>query len=217
MRQCTRPPSRAAQEANGGGAPARGRCLAGFDNNGWLAVLVKKAFIEGSRGFTPPRALLEKEQVGEIHWDNWQEVSLLLGFSLSLFLLYLLMPVVMRLSSATAANLSILSADFYSLLIGVYVFHYKFHWLYLVSFGLVIAGVALYSAKPTPLGLRRSQDSDPALSFATGTVNSSQYGPLPVMASDGTGPLLSVSHAVSVHTFGTESSPKPNGAPVCAS
>lgn len=162
-------------------------------------------------------ALLEKEQVGEIHWDNWQEVSLLLGFSLSLFLLYLLMPVVMRLSSATAANLSILSADFYSLLIGVYVFHYKFHWLYLVSFGLVIAGVALYSAKPTPLGLRRSQDSDPALSFATGTVNSSQYGPLPVMASDGTGPLLSVSHAVSVHTFGTESSPKPNGAPVCAS
>ncbi|EEC16596.1 hypothetical protein IscW_ISCW021891, partial [Ixodes scapularis] len=140
-------------------------------------------------------------------------VSLLLGFSLSLFLLYLLMPVVMRLSSATAANLSILSADFYSLLIGVYVFHYKFHWLYLVSFGLVIAGVALYSAKPTPLGLRRSQDSDPALSFTTGTVNGSQYGPLPVMASDGTGPLLSVSHAVSVHTFGTESSPKPNGAP----
>lgn len=52
-------------------------------------------------------------------------VSLLLGFSLSLFMMYLLMPVVMRMSSATAVNLSILSADFYALLIGVYVFQYK--------------------------------------------------------------------------------------------
>ncbi|XP_077488662.1 solute carrier family 35 member F2-like [Amblyomma americanum] len=172
-------------------------------------------------------ALLEKEKVGEIHWDDWHEVSMLLGFSGSMFLLYLLMPVVIRLSSATAANLSILSADFYALAIGVFVFHYKFHWLYMVSFCLVIGGVALYSAKPTPLGLgQRERDSEEALAYtpsgggagggAAGVgCTATQYGS--ACTEHGSAPLLSVSHAVSVHAFGAhqhqhEPSPKTNGA-----
>lgn len=177
-------------------------------------------------------ALLEKEKVGEIHWDDWQEVSLLLGFSGSLFLLYLLMPVVIRLSSATAANLSILSADFYALAIGVFVFHYKFHWLYMVSFGLVIVGVAVYSAKPTPIGVgQQERGSEEALAYApsaaAGTAECAatcQYAQT-TRTEDSSAQLLSVSHAVSVHAFGPhhhhhhhhhhqqlEPSPKTNGA-----
>lgn len=167
-------------------------------------------------------ALLEKEKVGEIQWDDWQQVSMLLGFSGCLFLLYLLMPVVIRLSSATAANLSILSADFYALAIGVFVFHYKFHWLYMVSFCLVIVGVALYSAKSTPLGLGHHQDrdSEEALAYSPSGVGVAGGGcPVTQYGSSGTehgsAPLISVSHAVSVHAFGThqhEPSPKTNGA-----
>ncbi|KAL3211496.1 hypothetical protein MRX96_036374 [Rhipicephalus microplus] len=161
-----------------------------------------------------------RKKVGEIHWDDWQEVSMLLGFSGCLFLLYILMPVVIRLSSATAANLSILSADFYALAIGVFVFHYKFHWLYMVSFCLVIAGVALYSCKPTPLGLgHREGDSEEALAYAPSAGVAGGVCPVTQYGSSGTehgaGPLISVSHAVSVHhAFGTahEPSPKTNGA-----
>lgn len=96
-------------------------------------------------------AILEREEIATINWDKWQEVVLLVGFSLCLFFIYITMPVVLKLSSATTANLSILTADFYSLAIGLYVFDFKFHWLYFVSFFLVMLGVVVYSLKPTPL------------------------------------------------------------------
>lgn len=47
------------------------------------------------------------------------------GFGICLFLLYNLMPFVMQFSSATVVNLSLLTADFYSLLCGLLLFHYK--------------------------------------------------------------------------------------------
>lgn len=63
--------------------------------------------------------------MGSINWEKWQEVSLLLAFSVCLLLLYITMPLVLQLSSATAVNISILSADFYSLIIGLYLFNFK--------------------------------------------------------------------------------------------
>ena len=47
------------------------------------------------------------------------------GFGICLFLLYNLMPTAMQFSSATVVNLSLLTADFYSLLCGIFLFHYK--------------------------------------------------------------------------------------------
>ena len=35
------------------------------------------------------------------------------------------MPIAMQFSSATVVNLSLLTADFYSLLCGLFLFHYK--------------------------------------------------------------------------------------------
>ena len=52
-------------------------------------------------------------------------VLFVIGFGLCLFLLYNLMPVVIKLSSATVVNLSLLTADFYSLFCGLFLFHYK--------------------------------------------------------------------------------------------
>ena len=53
------------------------------------------------------------------------------GFGVSQFLFYTVMPQVMRFSSALIVNLSLLTADFYTLFFGIFVFHYK------VSFWLV--------------------------------------------------------------------------------
>jgi solute carrier family 35 protein F1/2 len=49
----------------------------------------------------------------------------LLGFAGCLFALYSLMPIVMERTSAASVNLNLLSADFYALLIGLFLFQYK--------------------------------------------------------------------------------------------
>ena len=49
----------------------------------------------------------------------------LVVFVVCLFLLYSTMTVVIQMTSATIVNLSILSADFYTLLFGLFLFNYK--------------------------------------------------------------------------------------------
>lgn len=97
---------------------------------------------------------------------------LLIGFALFLFTLYSLVPILMRLSSATIFNLSLLTTDFYSLLFGLFLFHYKvsrekekggcllrtrvlvsnhafqFSALYFLAFALVVIGVLIYHQAP---------------------------------------------------------------------
>ncbi|KAJ7363595.1 hypothetical protein OS493_009755 [Desmophyllum pertusum] len=93
--------------------------------------------------------ILERHQLSAIEWD-YKIALYLIGFGLCLFLLYNLMPVAMKLSSATVVNLSLLTADFYSLLCGLFLFHYKFSALYLGSLAFIILGVIVYNLKPTP-------------------------------------------------------------------
>jgi len=47
------------------------------------------------------------------------------GFAVCLFLLYALMPLVIAKIGAMAVNLNLLSADFYALLLGLFLFQYK--------------------------------------------------------------------------------------------
>ncbi|XP_022249110.1 solute carrier family 35 member F2-like [Limulus polyphemus] len=96
-------------------------------------------------------AILERKELAVINWGKLEQVAALLVFSTCLFLLYVIMPFLMKITSATAVNLSILTSDFYSLLFGIYLLKYEFHWLYLLSFTFVIIGVAVYSTKPAPV------------------------------------------------------------------
>lgn len=50
---------------------------------------------------------------------------LYIGFSAFMFGLYSFMPLVMKRTSATAVNLSLLTADLYSLFCGLFLFHYQ--------------------------------------------------------------------------------------------
>ena len=67
---------------------------------------------------------------------------------MSLLLVYITMPLVLQLSNASALNISILSSDFYSLVFGIYLFRFKFHWLYFISLSLVITGFLVYYLEP---------------------------------------------------------------------
>lgn len=93
--------------------------------------------------------ILERHQLSSIEW-NYSIAFYIVGFGICLFLLYNLMPIAMQFSSATVVNLSLLTADFYSLLCGLLLFHYKFSALYLGSFAFIIVGVIVYNLKPTP-------------------------------------------------------------------
>uniref|UniRef100_A0A3Q2WI86 Solute carrier family 35 member F1 n=1 Tax=Haplochromis burtoni TaxID=8153 RepID=A0A3Q2WI86_HAPBU len=52
-------------------------------------------------------------------------------------------------TSATSVNLSLLTADLYSLFCGLFLFHYKFSGLYLLSFFIIILGLVFYSSSST--------------------------------------------------------------------
>ncbi|XP_035290318.1 solute carrier family 35 member F2-like isoform X1 [Anguilla anguilla] len=93
-------------------------------------------------------AVLEHKAIAMIKWD-WAVVLLFTVYGLCMFALYSLMPMVIKLTSATAVNLSLLTADLFSLFCGIYLFHYSFSGLYIVSFVVITAGFVIFNAVPT--------------------------------------------------------------------
>ncbi|XP_059368257.1 solute carrier family 35 member F1-like isoform X2 [Carassius carassius] len=93
-------------------------------------------------------AIMEHKELLKVQWD-WQIGLLYIGFSACMFGLYSFMPVVIKRTSATAVNLSLLTADLYSLFCGLFLFQYKFSGLYLLSFFIIILGLVLYSSSST--------------------------------------------------------------------
>ncbi|XP_068698574.1 solute carrier family 35 member F1-like [Montipora foliosa] len=112
--------------------------------------------------------ILERHQLSALLQYPYQVDNIVLyivGFGVCLFILYNLMPIAMQFSSATLVNLSLMTADFYSLLCGLLLFHYKFSALYLGSFAFVIIGVIVYNLKPTPTRSSSSVSTHSSMSY----------------------------------------------------
>lgn len=93
-------------------------------------------------------ATLEHRQLASINWSGMIIIYYLL-FAACMFLFYSMVSVVVQKSSALMFNLSILTADFYTLVFGLFMFKYEFHPLYFLSFALVIIGSLIYSIRET--------------------------------------------------------------------
>ncbi|MCI4389675.1 hypothetical protein PGIGA_G00101170 [Pangasianodon gigas] len=93
-------------------------------------------------------AIMEHKELLKVQWD-WQIGLLYIGFSACMFGLYSFMPVVIKRTSATTVNLSLLTADLYSLFCGLFLFQYKFSALYLLSFFIILLGLVIYSSSST--------------------------------------------------------------------
>ncbi|XP_039574668.1 solute carrier family 35 member F2 isoform X1 [Passer montanus] len=93
-------------------------------------------------------AIVEHKEIMKIQW-NWKIALLFIAFALCMFGLYNFMPVVIKVTSATTVNLGVLTSDLYSLFLGLYLFHYKFSGLYIVSFAIIMVGFTLYCSTPT--------------------------------------------------------------------
>ncbi|XP_072314657.1 solute carrier family 35 member F2-like isoform X2 [Eucyclogobius newberryi] len=96
--------------------------------------------------------ILERNDIAAIQW-NWKVGLLFCGFALCLYTLYSCMSIVIKLSSATSVNLSLLTADLFSLFFGFVLFHYTFSGLYLVSLVVIIIGSIMFNAVPTRTNL----------------------------------------------------------------
>ncbi|XP_053177185.1 solute carrier family 35 member F2-like [Scomber japonicus] len=93
--------------------------------------------------------ILERNEVASIQW-SWQVGLLFSGYALCMYGLYSCMPIVIKLSSATSVNLSLLTADLFSLFCGIFLFQYNFSGLYLVSLVVILIGFITFNAVPTP-------------------------------------------------------------------
>ncbi|XP_072036683.1 solute carrier family 35 member F2-like [Amphiura filiformis] len=100
--------------------------------------------------------IFERDELTSITWDG-RTIGLLVAFALCLFCLYSLFPVVIQWSSAAVVNLSILTADFYSLLFGLFLFNFVFSGIYFFSFAIIIIGVLIYGLRATKEAPRESR------------------------------------------------------------
>ncbi|KAM9451257.1 solute carrier family 35 member F2 isoform 1-T4 [Clarias gariepinus] len=92
--------------------------------------------------------VLEVGAISRINW-NWTIYLLFPSYVLCMYGLYSFMPVVVKMTSATAVNLSLLTADLFSLFCGILLFHYKFSVLYILSFVVITLGFILFNVVPT--------------------------------------------------------------------
>ncbi|XP_071997801.1 solute carrier family 35 member F1 [Engystomops pustulosus] len=93
-------------------------------------------------------AIMEHKELLKVPWD-WQIGLLYVGFTACMFGLYSFLPVVIKKTSATAINLSTLTAELYTFFCGLFLFHYKFSGLYLLSFCTILVGLVLYFSTTT--------------------------------------------------------------------
>ncbi|KAI8875640.1 DUF914-domain-containing protein [Backusella circina FSU 941] len=76
--------------------------------------------------------------------------GLIVAFTICMFVLYSLAPVMFRLGSAVIYNLSLLTANFYGLIFGIGLFGYKITIMYPFAYVVIILGIATYYTFPTP-------------------------------------------------------------------
>ncbi|KAM5532357.1 hypothetical protein V8D89_013951 [Ganoderma adspersum] len=92
---------------------------------------------------------LEHQGMTTASW-NGATIGLLVAYTAAMFILYTVAPILYRMASSAYYNLSLLSSDFYGLLFGLFLFHYKVYWLYFIAFAVVILGLVIYFWHATP-------------------------------------------------------------------
>jgi solute carrier family 35 protein F1/2 len=143
--------------AKGDGLIIAGATLYGISNASEEFLVRKRPLYEvvgqlGLWGFIingVQATLLERKQMPVVPW-NGGIIGLLMAFTVAMFILYTIAPMLYRLSSSAYFNLSLLSSDFYGLLFGLFLYHYRPYWLYFVSYVIVIAGLITYFWHSTP-------------------------------------------------------------------
>ncbi|KAK1758552.1 hypothetical protein QBC47DRAFT_144709 [Echria macrotheca] len=88
-------------------------------------------------------AIFDRESFATAAW-NPAVGGYLTGYTLALTLFYSLVPLMLRMGSAAVFDISLLTANFWGVIIGIHVFGYAIHFLYPIAFVLIILGLVVY-------------------------------------------------------------------------
>ena len=95
--------------------------------------------------------IFDRTSIQQAVWNS-QVGGWLAGYTLILTLFYSLAPVLFRLSSAAFFNISLLTAGFWGVIIGIRVFHISVYFTYPIAFVLIILGMFVYFMTEGVLG-----------------------------------------------------------------
>lgn len=96
-------------------------------------------------------AIFDRASFQNATWSG-PVVGYLIGFTLCLSLFYSVVPLLLRLASAAFYNISLLTASFWGVIIGIHVFGYDVHFLYPIAFVLILLGLVVYFLAGSVLG-----------------------------------------------------------------
>lgn len=120
-------------------------------NDSTQLYLFRFSVIAAPLGWTLTGAVNWK-QIRDAVWD-WRTVLLYLAYAVTLCFYCILSPYVMRFSDAATMNLSLLTANFYTLGVAILVFKQQPSWFYLIGFCCIPAAIAIFTLtekKPEP-------------------------------------------------------------------
>jgi len=83
---------------------------------------------------------------------NGAVAGYLVGYTIALTIFYSLAPLILRMASAAFFDISLLTGNFWGVIIGIHVFGYAIHFLYPVAFVLIIIGLVVYFLAGSMLG-----------------------------------------------------------------
>ena len=85
-------------------------------------------------------------------WHQGKVGGYLIGYTLCLTIFYSGAPLMFRLASAAFFNISLLTGNFWGVVIGVKVFHLSIHWMYPIAFVCIMGGLIVYFVGKKTLG-----------------------------------------------------------------
>ncbi|KAK7209861.1 hypothetical protein V2G26_017039 [Clonostachys chloroleuca] len=84
-------------------------------------------------------------------WDG-SVAGWLVGYTLCLFIFYSTVPFILRMASASFYNISLLTGNFWGVIIGINVFGLTVHFMYPIAFVCIIIGLVIYFLSGSMLG-----------------------------------------------------------------
>jgi len=94
--------------------------------------------------------LVERHRIMALESPDLETIMYALGFNACLFSVYSLVPLMLLHGSAVILNLSLLTADPFSVAAAVIFFDNSLDFLYFVAFGIIIVGITLYNLARAP-------------------------------------------------------------------
>ncbi|KAH7426165.1 hypothetical protein KP509_11G087500 [Ceratopteris richardii] len=101
--------------------------------------------------------ILEIKEIRTIKWSA-SEVFPFLGYAVSLFLFYTLVPIFLKVNGSTSLNLTLISSDIWAMLIKKFIYKQNIAPLYYAALSIVVLGLIIHSTFNQPKGSRNVDD-----------------------------------------------------------